>query len=66
MTTNPSRAYSSRAGLTTRTRSVNGRLLSRARAQLIDGLILNQLLQPATELARENVIDQLERFFAGC
>ena len=33
---------------------------------LLDGLILNQLLQPATELRRENVIDQLERFFAGC
>ena len=32
---------------------------------LLDGVILNQLLQPATELGRENVIDQLERFFAG-
>ena len=33
---------------------------------LLDGLILNQLLQPTTELGRDNVIDQLERFFAGC
>jgi DNA-binding transcriptional regulator YbjK len=33
---------------------------------LLDGLVLNQLLQPATELSDEGLVDQLERFFATC
>ena len=33
---------------------------------LLDGLVLNQLLQPATELAEDGLVDQLERFFATC
>ena len=33
---------------------------------LLDGLVLNQLLQPATELPDDGLVDQLERFFASC
>jgi DNA-binding transcriptional regulator YbjK len=33
---------------------------------LLDGLVLNQLLQPATELDDDGLVDQLERFFATC
>ena len=33
---------------------------------LLDGLVLNQLLQPATELPDDGLVDQLERFFATC
>jgi DNA-binding transcriptional regulator YbjK len=33
---------------------------------LLDGLLLNQLLQPATELSDDGLVDQLERFFATC
>lgn len=33
---------------------------------LLDGLVLNQLLQPATELSDDGLVDQLERFFATC
>jgi DNA-binding transcriptional regulator YbjK len=33
---------------------------------LLDGLVLNQVLQPATELSDEGLVDQLERFFATC
>ncbi len=33
---------------------------------LLDGLVLNQLLQPATELGDDDLVDQLERFFATC
>ncbi len=33
---------------------------------LFDGLLLNQLLQPATELSDDGLVDQLERFFATC
>ncbi len=33
---------------------------------LLDGLVLNQLLQPATELDDDDLVDQLERFFATC
>lgn len=33
---------------------------------LLDGLMLNQLLQPATELADDGLIEQLERFFSTC
>ena len=33
---------------------------------LLDGLVLNQLLQPATELPEDGLVDQLERFFATC
>jgi DNA-binding transcriptional regulator YbjK len=33
---------------------------------LLDGLVLNQLLQPATELSDDAVVDQLERFFSVC
>ncbi|MDX6583885.1 MAG: hypothetical protein QOI10_3069 [Solirubrobacterales bacterium] len=33
---------------------------------LLDGLMLNQLLQPATELSDDGLVDQLERFFATC
>jgi DNA-binding transcriptional regulator YbjK len=33
---------------------------------LLDGLVLNQLLQPATELTDDGLVDQLERFFATC
>ena len=33
---------------------------------LLDGLMLNQLLQPATELPDDGLVDQLERFFASC
>ena len=33
---------------------------------LLDGLMLNQLLQPATELADDGLVEQLERFFATC
>ncbi len=33
---------------------------------LLDGLVLNQLLQPATELDDDGLVDQLERFFVTC
>ena len=33
---------------------------------LLDGLVLNQLLQPATELPDDGLVEQLERFFATC
>jgi DNA-binding transcriptional regulator YbjK len=33
---------------------------------LLDGLVLNQLLQPATELSDDGLVDQLERFFSSC
>jgi DNA-binding transcriptional regulator YbjK len=33
---------------------------------LLDGLLLNQLLQPATELDDDGLVDQLERFFETC
>ena len=33
---------------------------------LLDGLVLNQLLQPATELSDGGLVEQLERFFASC
>ena len=33
---------------------------------LLDGLVLNQLLQPATELPEDGLVDQLERFFETC
>ena len=33
---------------------------------LLDGLVLNQLLQPATELSDEALVDLLERFFSAC
>ncbi len=33
---------------------------------LLDGLVLNQLLQPATALPDEGLVDQLERFFETC
>ena len=33
---------------------------------LLDGLVLNQLLQRATELHDDDLVDQLERFFATC
>ncbi len=33
---------------------------------LLDGLVLNQLLQPATELPDDGLVDQLERFFSSC
>jgi DNA-binding transcriptional regulator YbjK len=33
---------------------------------LLDGLMLNQLLQPATELPDDGLVEQLERFFATC
>jgi DNA-binding transcriptional regulator YbjK len=33
---------------------------------LLDGLVLNQLLQPATELADAELVGALERFFATC
>ena len=33
---------------------------------LIDGLVLNLLLQPATELPDDGLVEQLERFFATC
>ena len=33
---------------------------------LLDGLVLNQLLQPATELPDDGLVDQLERFFETC
>jgi DNA-binding transcriptional regulator YbjK len=33
---------------------------------LLDGLVLNQLLQPATELTEDGLVDQLERFFETC
>ncbi len=33
---------------------------------LLDGLVLNQLLQPATALTDDGLVDQLERFFATC
>ncbi len=33
---------------------------------LLDGLILNQLLQPATELPDDGLVEHLERFFATC
>jgi DNA-binding transcriptional regulator YbjK len=33
---------------------------------LLDGLVLNQLLQPATELPEDGLVEQLERFFASC
>ncbi|HVG88509.1 MAG TPA: hypothetical protein VM823_06015, partial [Gaiellales bacterium] len=33
---------------------------------LLDGLVLNQLLQPATELSDDGLVDQLERFFSVC
>ena len=33
---------------------------------LLDGLLLNQLLQPATELPEDGLVDQLERFFETC
>ena len=33
---------------------------------LLDGLVLNQLLQPATELTDDGLVDQLERFFRSC
>jgi DNA-binding transcriptional regulator YbjK len=33
---------------------------------LLDGLLLNQLLQPATELDDGGLVDQLERFFETC
>lgn len=33
---------------------------------LLDGLMVNQLFQPATELSEAEVIDYLERFFASC
>ena len=33
---------------------------------LLDGLMLNQLLQPATELADDGLVEQLERFFSTC
>jgi DNA-binding transcriptional regulator YbjK len=33
---------------------------------LLDGLVLNQLLQPATELSDDGLVDLLERFFGAC
>jgi DNA-binding transcriptional regulator YbjK len=33
---------------------------------LLDGLMLNQLLQPVTELPDDGLVDQLERFFSTC
>ena len=33
---------------------------------LLDGLVLNQLLQPATELPDDGLVEQLERFFRTC
>jgi hypothetical protein len=33
---------------------------------LLDGLVINQLLQPATELPDDGMVDSLERFFATC
>jgi DNA-binding transcriptional regulator YbjK len=33
---------------------------------LLDGLIANQLLNPATALRRDQLVEQLERFFATC
>jgi DNA-binding transcriptional regulator YbjK len=33
---------------------------------LLDGLVLNQLLQPATELAEAELVGALERFFETC
>lgn len=33
---------------------------------LLDGLVLNQLLQPATELDEAGLVEQLERFFETC
>ena len=33
---------------------------------LMDGLMANQLLNPATALSREQLVEQLERFFATC
>lgn len=33
---------------------------------LLDGLMVNQLFQPATELSEAEVVDYLERFFASC
>jgi DNA-binding transcriptional regulator YbjK len=33
---------------------------------LLDGLMVNQLFQPATVLSEAEVIDYLERFFASC
>lgn len=33
---------------------------------LLDGLVLNQLLQPATELADDELVAALERFFQSC
>jgi DNA-binding transcriptional regulator YbjK len=33
---------------------------------LIDGVMANQLLNPATALSRKQLVEQLERFFATC
>ncbi len=33
---------------------------------LLDGLVVNQLLQPATALSEPEIVDYLERFFASC
>jgi DNA-binding transcriptional regulator YbjK len=33
---------------------------------LLDGLVINQLLQPATELPDDGLVGSLERFFATC
>lgn len=33
---------------------------------LLDGLVLNQLLQPVTELSEADLVDSLERFFERC
>jgi DNA-binding transcriptional regulator YbjK len=32
----------------------------------LDGLMVNQLFQPATRLSPESIVDQLERLFASC
>ena len=33
---------------------------------LFDGLMVNQLFQPATVLSRDQIVDYLERFFVSC
>ena len=33
---------------------------------LLDGLVVNQLLQPATALSEPEIVDYLERFFVSC
>jgi DNA-binding transcriptional regulator YbjK len=33
---------------------------------LLDGLVVNQLLQPATALSAPEIVDYLQRFFASC